>query len=231
MKAFLKILIFALIGAVIGFASAASISKVDVFKFFSDHITTISYFLLGLFIILILYSFVLVFQFKSIESKNAQGEEEDEKDALLNKKYCDLSLTYSASLIISIINLSIVLIKVENLVLLIANFICFISAIIFQKFSHSLFIKLNPKRNIPKISDKNYEKKLLDIMDDGEEQVMLGGLYKAFNFLNTGIFLAICLAVAYSLIAKESQMFSILLLCSLLLLSNVIYMVTIRQKA
>ena len=231
MKGFMKIFIFALVGAVIGFASAASVSKVNVFKFSNDHIITISYFLLGLFIILIFYSFVLIFQFKSIESKNAQGIEEDEKDALLYRKYCDLTLVYSVSLIISFIHLSVNLIKGDYFPLQVTSFICLIIVITCQTFSHSLFVKLNPERNIPKLSDSNYEKKLLDIMDDGEKQVMLGGLYKAFNFLNTGLFLAICLAVAYSLIADVSQMFSILLLCFLLLFTNALYMMTIRKKA
>src|SRR5690606_41275333 len=45
-------------------------------------------------------------------------------------------------------------------------------------FRSGLMKNMYPERDLPSITDKKYAEKLLNVSDDGEKHIMLGGLYK-----------------------------------------------------
>ncbi|MBU9723493.1 DUF3169 family protein [Bacillus alkalicola] len=76
----------------------------------------------------------------------------------------------------------------------------------------------------------NHAKTILDFADDGEKHVILGGLYKAYGFLNICIFAAIALSTVYSITGGSPQTFSIILMALILLTINTTYLVVVRNK-
>jgi len=68
-------------------------------------------------------------------------------------------------------------------------------------------------------------------MDDGEKHVALQGLYQAFNLFNLTIIAAIIFTTVYSLGENNSsQIFSIIVMCLILLFVNGRYLTVVRNK-
>ncbi|MCQ6560951.1 hypothetical protein [Paenibacillus mendelii] len=59
---------------------------------------------------------------------------------------------------------------------------------------------------------------------------MLNGLYKSYHLLSAAIIIGIAAATFYSLITDDSQLFSIIVMCMILLVVNGRYLLTIRNK-
>ena len=83
---------------------------------------------------------------------------------------------------------------------------------------------------MPKVSGKNYADKVLAISDEGERHVMLIGLYKSYYFVTFALVIAIILTTLYSVSSGNSQLFSIIIMSIVLLLTHGRYGLAIRNK-
>lgn len=90
--------------------------------------------------------------------------------------------------------------------------------------------KMYPERDLPSLSDKQYAEKLLNVSDDGEKHVMLGGLYKTHITMNSLLLGAIVLLLFYSMASDSSQLFSIFIIVGILAITNTQYLFSIRNK-
>ncbi|MEL5938052.1 DUF3169 family protein, partial [Tetragenococcus halophilus] len=113
---------------------------------------------------------------------------------------------------------------------LLFSFIVYIVSIIFLTRTTKLINKLYPERNLPQPSDKNYTDKLLLASDEGERHIMTTALYKTFSLTQVGIFVGILLLIAYSMLTGESQIFSIIILGILMIITNTKYYSEIKEK-
>ncbi|MCF1686197.1 DUF3169 family protein [Tetragenococcus halophilus] len=108
--------------------------------------------------------------------------------------------------------------------------IVYFIAVIFLTRTTKLVNKLYPERNLPQPSDKNYTDKLLLASDEGERHIMTTALYKTFSLTQVGIFFGIFLLIVYSMLTGESQIFSIIILGIIMILSNTKYYSEIKEK-
>lgn len=157
------------------------------------------------------------------------GDAEDEAEALLNRKFYDYSFCMNISAIIAILGFAMAIID-YHLLLIVIGFIATIISTTLGSYMIKLMKRAYPERNLPDTSEKNYSQKLLDVSDEGEKHIMLQGMYKAYNFANGGFLFAIMGITLYSVATEDSQLFSIIIIAIILLITNVIYILSIRNK-
>src|SRR5690606_15958658 len=97
-------------------------------------------------------------------------------------------------------------------------------------FRSGLMKNMYPERDLPSITDKKYAEKLLNVSDDGEKHIMLGGLYKTHITMNSLLLGAIVLLLFYSIASDSSQLFSIFIIVGILAITNTQYQFSIRNK-
>ncbi|WP_062049848.1 DUF3169 family protein [Bacillus sp. JCM 19034] len=180
--------------------------------------------------ICLLLTMILFQQMKTLNAKNVEGEEEDEIDIIKYRKVADQSLLIYLSFTLAILSSAIVLIMSLPLAYIIISIILIIISSSFMTYMIDLVRKSYPERNMPKLSDPDYGKKLLEAADDGEKHVMLMGFYKAYNLLPTLLIIAITLSVIYSILTGQNQLFSIVGMSVVLLIVQGSYVLTIRKK-
>src|SRR5690606_13746947 len=124
------------------------------------------------------------------------------------------------SMVTSLLGLGLIVLTTASTLLAFSGVALIFLALMFQLFVSILLQKVYPDRELPNVSESNYAEKLLAVSDDGERFVMLQGLYKSFNLFNLLIIFAIIGAIIYSLYSDHSQIFSIVLMCFVLFLTN-----------
>ncbi|MEI3606974.1 DUF3169 family protein [Pseudogracilibacillus sp. SE30717A] len=218
-----------IIGALVGFFGALLFLNIPIFDLikYADGIVIGLY---SIVVILWIWGFILHLQIKKLNNTDLQGDEEDEIDALKYRKFSDYSLFIQSNSIISLLALCIVLITTMNMTLIIIGIVFSVISYLLMATMVSLMQIVHPERNIPNISDPDYEKKLLDSADEGEKHVMLHGLYKSYNLLNLVIIFSMVGATIYSIASGNSQAFSITLMGLVLLIVHGRYMFSIRNK-
>ncbi|WP_071394718.1 DUF3169 family protein [Bacillus tuaregi] len=226
MKAWLHILLSAIAGFVVSILLIKGFKEVDFIQYADSVVVGI----LVIIFILLMLSVVFYRQIKRLNNQEVSGDEEDEMDGLMYKKAADYSLFVQLSMILAVLALCISVITTQSVAIAItsvtAMFICYL----FSMLLTILMKQVYPERNLPGFSEKDYAKKLLEVSDEGERHVMLMGLYKSYNFFSIGLLFAIFITTFYSLATGNSQIFSIIVMCMVLLLAHGKYSLTIRNK-
>ncbi|WP_456278757.1 DUF3169 family protein [Bacillus sp. AK128] len=197
---------------------------------FTVHGTTIVVGMLVLIFLLLVISLVIYRQIINLNRKEVYGDDEDEKDVLIYKKFTDYSFFGQASLTFSLLALCISgTVNTELTLTILAILGIFISYFL-SMLSARLLQLVYPERNLPKLSEANYAERLLEASDEGERHVMLIGLYKSYNLLSISLVIAMLLSTVYSISSGQSQLFSIMVMGAVLLLVHGKYCASIRNK-
>jgi hypothetical protein len=219
-----------LTGAAIGFTLMYLLLNVQLEVKFSNISTELTFIFMGISILLIIFSLFGYFKIKAEAKKHVTGEEEDERDALQYRIFSDITFATNTTMYLSILMLAIVAVTNQHnsfiFISLALTLINFALSMLYSELARSL----NSDRNLPSINDKNYAKKLLEMSDEGERHVMLQGMYRAFTSINALLFFALLLLIAYSVITGVSQLFGIFLIVFILVITNLQYMLTVRNK-
>lgn len=81
----------------------------------------------------------------------------------------------------------------------------------------------------PKIGEKDYTKKVLEIKDEGERHITLLSMYKIYQFNIIGLFLAILLVFLYSITFDINQSFSLFVIVLLFIYNSLGYLFKLRR--
>ncbi len=177
-----------------------------------------------------------IFQYRrllTVAKDYTESMDEDSYDKYRYNKYNEIQIYGVIGFVLSLISLAIPLVIMNtyfSLPTFLFTFIVYIVSIIFLTRTTKLITKLYPERNLPQPSDKNYTDKLLLASDEGERHIMTTALYKTFSFTQVGIFFGILLLIVYSMLTGESQIFSIIILGIIMIISNTKYYSEIKEK-
>ncbi|VDG97781.1 DUF3169 family protein [Sporosarcina sp. ZBG7A] len=227
----MRLVIWALLGAVVGFVVMYMTLSFQMDFDFYTIAFQVNVILTALTIVLLLYIGLSILQMRKKSDANVSDDEEDERDIWLYKKFSDTNMLVMATIIIGIVATSISLITGQPTWLELISTVTVIIAFILSISVSSLVNKFYPDRNLPSVSEKDYAKKLLAASDEGERHVMLEGLYRSFNLLNGTLILALFLLAVYSIGTGVSQLFSIFVIAIILLGANAKYFLLIRKKS
>ncbi|WP_332648599.1 DUF3169 family protein [Lysinibacillus sp. 54212] len=234
----MKIILKFLIGAIVGFAITYGVllgtdhfkSNFNLSLNFDLYANSIALLLVVVVFGLCAFSLQYRNQIKLLSKQTFAGEEEDRVDELINNKFYDFSYFTTAGITISLFVVCMVLIMDLPNEILIAAIIGFASSFLISISNTSLMKQVYPDREMPSTSDPDYADKLLNMSDEGERHIILHGLFKAYNSANAYIFVAIILALFYSIATGSNQIFSIALMTIILLIINGKYVLSIRNK-
>ena len=81
----------------------------------------------------------------------------------------------------------------------------------------------------PKMGEKNYTEKTLDLMDEGERHITLISMYKNYQMNIVLLMIAIILLSLYSIDTGSSQSFSIFILIIIFVYNSLGYMLKVRK--
>lgn len=181
-------------------------------------------------IILAIVSVYLYRQLKTVASDYTKYMDMDAYDIYRYNKYNDLQVVNTMATMLSIIALSIFMIIEFHFAWILISAVTYLVVLYLTVVQTGMVSSLYPDRDLPKPGDKKYAEKLMAASDEGERHIMLNGLYKTYNFLQTGLFLGIVILIFYSIITGESQIFSIILIAVILIISHLKYSMEIREK-
>lgn len=225
----MKQIIFIILSAAAGFLT--SILVLNNFSIdFNLYAEPIQIGLLVIIVVLLLLSLIKFTQIKNLSKKEVVGDEEDEVDILKYKGFTDFSLFSNSSFVLSILTVCISAITNSEMIYVVLGIAAVIVSYIFSILTTYLLKWAYPDREMPKVSDKKYADKLLAISDEGERHIMLIGLYKSYYFVTFALVIAIILATLYSVSSGHSQLFSIIIMSIVLLLTHGKYGLSIRNK-
>lgn len=230
MKIGMKITAQLIIGAMAGFLGSMLFLGMDVRFDFSEQAYTLNLILVTAALILGAFAHYWYFSISQKAGQKFSGEEEDEVEGWMYRRYSDATLSATIALLLSLLALSVTGITQQPMWLLLAGIAGGIISFAASLTLPGLMKKMYPERNIPSIGDKKYADKLLEISDDGEKYVMLGGLYKTYYSLNGLLTAAIFLLLFYSIGTGTSQLFSIFVLVGILIVTNAQYIFSVRNK-
>jgi len=225
MKTVIQVFLCAVIGFVVATLILNNFSP-DLMKYAEVIVIT----LIGIIFILLGVSFKLFREVKKLHNTEVAGDEEDEVDLLIYKKFADFSFLVQSSIVLSVLVLCTTVITLQSVVLTIISIATMILSYLFTILMANLIQLVYPERNIPKFSDSKYTEKLLEISDEGEKHVMLIGFYKSFNLMSVALLIGIVLSTFYSISADQSQLFSIIVMSLVLIIVNGKYCFSIRNK-
>lgn len=219
-----------LAGAAIGFILMYLLLNVQFEVKFSSISTELTFILMCISILLIIFSLLGYFKIKAEAKKHVTGEEEDERDALQYRIFSDITLAANTAMYFSILMLAIVAVTDQHNSFIFISLALALISFLLSTLNSELARSINSERNLPSINDKNYAKKLLEMSDEGERHIIHQGMYRAFTSINALLFLALLLLIAYSVITGVSQLFGIFLIVFTLVIANLQYMLTVRNR-
>ncbi|MER2261961.1 MAG: DUF3169 family protein [Psychrobacillus sp.] len=220
------------VGGVAGFTITLAImmGKDQVQGAWYHPVNLILYIVLVIILTLLVIGLVFIGKIKTVNSQTFGGEQEDLMDEYKYKKVADLNIAANISIALSILGVAVSILMTNNTLLQIGFIFLFIASCLTLVYGIN-YVRLSyPERNIPRIQAKNYDQQLMDSMDDGEKYVTLQGLFKSHQLFNLFMLTGIILAVAFSYFSNQSQIFSIVLMCLVLLVVNTSYLVVVRNK-
>lgn len=229
-KVIKKLAVYMVLGMIFGFFMATLRENRELTIDYSGLTAPFIIFLLILVLALSTFSVLSYMRIRKFATQTFEGDEEDEMQEKMYRLSSDANLATTLTLIVSMTGMSVAILT-ETLILSALIFVVFlVLGTLLTYFSADLMNKLYPERNLPAVSDKNYADKLLELSDDGERHVMLGGLFKSYQTANFLMFLAILFLVVYSLATADSQMVGILVIAGILIATNMRYTLSIRNK-
>lgn len=181
-------------------------------------------------IVLAVISVYLYRQLKTVSSDYTKYMDMDAYDIYRYNKYNDLQVVNTMAMMMSIMSLAIFMIIEYHFMLILISGITYLVVLYLSIVQTGIISKLYPERDLPKPGDKKYTEKLLEVSDEGERHIILNGLYKTHNFVLAGLFMGIVVLIFYSIITGESQIFSIILIGVILIISQLKYSLEIREK-
>lgn len=229
MKRTLRILMYMFLGAISGLtlsiiATSTSDMNMDNIYYWIGLVT------LAVSIVLAIVSVYLYRQLKTVASDYTKYMDMDAYDIYRFNKYNDLQVVNTMAMMLSVIAVSIFMIIEFHFAWIIISAATYLIILYLTVVQTSIFSSLYPDRDLPKTGDKQYAEKLLEASDEGERHIMLNGLYRTYGFLQTGLFMGIVILIFYSIITGESQIFSIILIAVILIISQLKYSMEIREK-
>lgn len=227
-----KLAIYLVIGAVFGFLFATFFMNWDnSFDFdFTIFAAPFIVVLLVLVASLVVFSLSVYFRIKTYIGQTFEGDEEDEMEGKMYRISSDGNLATTLAVILSLAGMATTLLTEVWIYAVLVFAVLLLSATIVSFMLASLMGKMYPDRKLPLVSDKDYSKKLLAVSDDGERHVMLGGLFKSYQSMNTLLFLGILFLLFYSLATGSTQMAGILVITVVLIIVNAQYALNVRNK-
>lgn len=197
---------------------------------FSEYSLWVNGFLLIVLIGLLLSSFIRYRKIHRLLNQPLTGDAEDLADQQMYRWFSDGTLSLNLVLPLSLAVISVNLVLDQQLSLVVTGFIVMVVGLIGSIRFQALVQHMYPERKLPDISETDYAMKLLAASDDGEKHVMLEGLYKTHSLVNMLLIVGIILLLFYSLSTSSSQLFSIFVITSILMVSNAKYYLTIRNR-
>lgn len=227
----MRLIIYGLAGAVVGFIGMYSVLSYQLDFDFGVIAFPVNLFITSITVLLVLYASTSMVQMRRKAKRTAVGAEEDKLEIWLYKRLSDTNMASIASVVLGIAAIAISLITTQETWLMLLS--AFVTAIAFllSLAVPALFKSLYPERQLPSVSDKNYGIKLLAASDEGERHVMLEGLYRSFNTLNSALIFVLLLLIGYSIYTSVSQLFAILVIGVVLIGANTQYFLFIRNKS
>jgi len=229
MKRTLRMLMYLFFGAIAGLtfsiiATSTNDMNMDNIYYWIGLVTlTVS-------IVLAIVSIYLYRQLKTVASDYTKYMDMDAYDIYRYNKYNDLQVVNTTAMMLSIIALSIFMIIEFHFAWILISAVTYIVVLYLTVVQTGMVSILYPDRDLPKPGDEKYAEKLMAASDEGERHIMLNGLYKTHGFTQTGLFLGIVILIFYSIITGESQIFSIILIAVILIISQLKYSMEIREK-
>lgn len=226
----MRIILISLMGAVIGFLvtyMALNFEPEFDFLVYAFEGTVV---LMSATVLLLVMMIVMILSMRNQSKATLNGEEEDNRDIWLYKRFSDTNMVATGAIVLGIATLSLSVITDQPTWLLLTSLIVMISAFLLSMSVAALLNTFYPDRDLPTISEKDYSKKLLAASDEGERHVMLEGLYSSFTLLNFMLILSLIVLLLYSIITGSSQMFAIFVVGIVLIVSNGKYYWSIRNK-
>jgi hypothetical protein len=153
--------------AVIGFFVVSILLNNFTFDF-TKHGSTIVIGMLVVIFVMLVSGLLIYRQIRKLNSKEVYGEEEDEVDVRIYKRFADYSFIAQSSITFSLIALSISVTNTQQILLPILATVGLLISYVFSLSISHLTQLLYPERNLPSITDKNYAEKLLEASDEGE---------------------------------------------------------------
>lgn len=230
MKKFGKIGGQLVIGALIGFFGMLAILDRDFRIDLSPFALPGNLIILAVVLALAVFSAFRYISIRNLAKKELTGDEEDAAEGHMYRQYADASLSSTLAILFSLASMSLSILTTQPLWVLIIGMVLIFFSFIVSAILPGLMKSMYPERDLPSISDKKYAEKLLNVSDDGEKHIMLGGLYKTHITMNSLLLGAIVLLLFYSLVSDSSQLFSILIIVGILAITNTQYQFSIRNK-
>ncbi|WP_411842874.1 DUF3169 family protein [Salinicoccus sp. HZC-1] len=171
------------------------------------------------------------FQLRGHASNRDDTTDEDALDRYMYRKYTDISLNINIGLVLSILVMGVAIIQQTDAWIYIAAAVTMLAALIFLFLLPTLLPVMYPERDLPSSTDSKFADKLLAASDEGERHVMLEGLYKTFNTMNATLFIGLVLLMMYSISTGDNQTFGMVIVAAVLIISNIKYVTSIRDKA
>lgn len=230
MKFLLKMLLYAAIGFAAGYLTLELLYGRN-----SEGLLETIYFWLSI-VMIVLAAALLVYAFirrkKLIKLTNDKNRtmNEDDFDVYSYNAFNIITVTTAVPLVLSLIALAIQTMAAENPWLVgFTIILLFISG--FMNLQASALINIiYPDKDLPEPGDKKYNQKLLAASDEGEIFIMAKALYRSWTLTSTMLFFAIIFMIFYSFITEESQIFSIVIIGLIMIISQLKYAYEIREK-
>lgn len=219
-----------LVGGIVGFFGIYFALSLDFTSDFSIFGLELTLFIIGIAVLLLVFSMVTIQRVKRKAKLQLRGEEEDELDSKQYKSYSDITLGSVVAMVLSVVATAIAVITEQPIWVVVAAGATLIGAIVISIITPGLIKLIYPERDLPKPGEKDYAKKLLAVSDEGERHVMLEGLYRTHNTMNLALFIALLLLMIYSVSTGVSQLFAIFVVALILIIANVQYTFSIRNK-
>lgn len=230
MKFLLKMLLYAAIGFAAGYLTLELLYGRN-----SEGLLETIYFWLSIVMIvlaaaLLIYAFILRRKLIKLTNDKNRTMNEDDFDVYSYNAFNIITVTTAVPLVLSLIALAIQTMAAENPWLVgFTIILLFISG--FMNLQASALINIiYPDKDLPEPGDKKYNQKLLAASDEGELFIMTKALYSSWTLTSMMLFFAMIMMIFYSFVTDESQIFSIVIIGLIMIISQLKYSYEIREK-
>ena len=227
-----RMFLLALIGVIIGLITPALFrsEKQQTDWAIGNFAEPLIFILATITVLLTVLTVIYIIQIKLKAKLNITGEEEDEREGWLYKKYSELSFLSTSVFVLAFTTGTIIVSTNDNSKPIMLFILVLIIFSIFVPFLSNMLAKVVYKnREIPSQTDKHYMQKMLASADEGERYIILEGLYNTFNLMNILLPISIALLMVYSGITGDTQLFAILLIALVMIIFNARYLLKVRK--
>ena len=230
MKFTLKIILYGAIGFAAGYLTLELLYGRN-----TDATLEVIYYWLSIVMIvlaaaLLIYAFIRRRKLIKLTKDKNRTMNEDDFDVYSYNAFNIITVTTAVPLVLSLIALAIQTMAAENPWLVgFTIILLFISG--FMNLQASALINIiYPDKDLPEPGDKKYNQKLLAASDEGELFIMTKALYSSWTLTSMLLFFAMIMMIFYSFVTDESQIFSIVIIGLIMIISQLKYSYEIREK-